>query len=139
MPQYNKVDIAVSASGDLVLDSNTDFLTYRGKNVLKQDIAFRLRTDPGGFVPHADLGAGLSDLIGEPNTRENAKIGESKIRTSLISDGMVGNTDLYVRGVPVSQEAVMYYVFVNNGENQLNVTPEVIFEMNNGLTNIPGV
>ena len=139
MPQYNKVDISVSASGDLVLWDNRDFLVVNGKDVLKQDIAFRLRTDPGEFVPHMDLGAGLDDLIGEPNSRETARSGESKITMSLVGDGMVGNADLYVRGVPVSQEAVMYYVFVNNGQTQLNVTPEVMFTLTNGLKNIPGV
>ena len=139
MPIYNKRDISVSASGDLVLDSNRDFLVVHAKDVLKQDIAFRLRTDPGEFVPHLDLGAGLDDLVGEPNSRETSRSGEVKITMALVGDGMVGNSDLYVRGVPVSQEAIMFYVFVNNGEGQWNVSPEVLFTMTNGLTNIPGV
>lgn len=138
MSTYNKSDISVSPSGDMVLDSNRDFLLVTGKSVLKQDIAFRLRTDPGEFIPHLDLGAGLDDIIGEPNTRDTAKSGESKITMSLVGDGMVVNADLYVRGVPVSNEALMYYVFVNNGEGQWNVTPEVLFDLNNGITNIPG-
>lgn len=138
MPQYNKVDITVSASGDLSIDSNRDFLVGRGKTILKQDVAFRVRTNPGEFIPHLELGAGLSDIVGEPNTRETARLGETKITNSLVYDGMVGKLDLYTRGVPVSQEALMYYVFINNGQTQLNVTPEVIFTLTNGLKNIPG-
>ena len=136
---YTEVDIAVSASGDLCLASNRELSMVQGSGVLKQDIAFRLRTNPGEFYPHLDVGAGLDELIGEPNTRITSKIGESKITNSLVYDGMVRNTDLYVRGVPISQEAIMYYVFVNNGDRQWNVTPDVTFNMMNGLTNLPGV
>jgi len=138
MGVYNEVDIAVTASGDLCLASNRDFSLTSGSGVLKQDIAFRLRTNPGEFYPHLEVGAGLDELIGEPNTRYTAKTGESKIVRSLIYDSMVQNLDLYVRGVPISQEAIMYYVFVNNGEGQWNVTPDVTFDMINGLANLPG-
>lgn len=135
---YKKIDVEVTASGDLRLGSNGDFMLTDGEGVLKQDIAFRLRTDPGEFVPHQELGAGLSELIGEPNSREVAKNGESKIIQSLTNDAMVSRVDLSVRGVPISQESLMYYVFVNGTEGQMNVTPEVIFDMTNGLKNIPG-
>lgn len=136
---YNEVDIAVTASGDLCLASSRDFLLTSGSGVLKQDISFRLRTNPGDFYPHPDIGAGLDELIGEPNTRETARNGESKIVHSLVYDGMISNIDLYVRGVPISNESVMYYIFVNNGRYQMNVSPDVVFTMMNGLTNIPGV
>ena len=134
MPIYNEVDIAVTASGDLTLSSNYDFALTQGSGVLKQDIAFRLRTNPGEFIPHTDLGAGMDDIIGEPNNRQTCKVGESKIITSLINDGMVGNSDLYVRGVPIALDKIVYYTFVNNGYVQWNVTPDVMFDMNNGLT-----
>jgi len=136
---YNEVDIAVTASGDLCLASSRDFSLTNGSGVLKQDIAFRLRTNPGEFVPHLDVGAGLDELIGEPNTRETSRNGESKIIHSLVYDGMISNIDLYVKGVPISNESIMYYVFVNNGRYQMNVSPDVVFTMMNGLTNLPGV
>lgn len=136
---YNEVDIAVTASGDLCLSSTNDFSLTSGSGVLKQDIAFRLRTNPGEFYPHLDVGAGLDEIIGEPNTRETSAIGESKITHSLVYDGMVSNLDLYVKGVPISTEAIMYYVFVNNGRYQMNVSPDVVFTMMNGFSNLPGV
>lgn len=139
MGVYNEIDIAVTASGDLCLASNRDFSLTHGSGVLKQDIAFRLRTNPGEFAPHLDFGAGMDELIGEPNTRETAKIGESKIAHSLVYDGFIANYDLYVRAVPISLESIVYYVFVNNGAGQWNVTPDVTFNMMNGLTNLPGV
>jgi hypothetical protein len=135
---YNEVDIAVSPSGDLLLASNKDFSITSGSGVLKQDISFRLRTDPGEFYPHPELGAGLGDLIGEPNSRETCKDGESRIASSLINDGMISSSDLYVRGVPISLESLVYYVFVNNGSMQINVSPDVIFNTIHGFENTPG-
>ena len=85
------------------------------------------------------MGAGLDELIGEPNTRETAALGESKISHSLIYDGFVKSQDLYIKGVPINNESVYYYVFVNNGIGQVNVSPDVIFSQMAGLTNIPGV
>lgn len=138
MGVYTYVDIAVSASGDMVLGANRDFMTTPASGVLKQDIAFRLRTNPGEFYVHQDVGAGLDELIGEPNTRENAQIGEDKIYYSILNDGFVARQDLYVRGVPLSLESLFYYVFVNDGLQRLNVSPDVIFSMMNGLKNISG-
>jgi hypothetical protein len=138
MGVYNEIDIAVTASGDLCLASNRDFSITHGSGVLKQDIAFRLRTNPGEFYPHLNIGAGLDELIGEPNNQLTSKTGESKIVSSLAYDGMVRNIDLYVRGVPISLDSLMYYVFVNGGDGQWNVSPDTVFNLSNGMTNLPG-
>jgi len=135
---YNEIDIRVTPSGDLSIGSNADLELIVGSGVLKQDITFRLRTDSNSFAPHPDIGADLVELIGEPNTREVVKLGELKIIHALTFDGRVRNMDLYTRGVPIALEKVVYYVFVNDGVEQLNVTPDVIFDMMNGLTNTPG-
>ena len=139
MGTYNDIDIQVTPSGDIALGSNKDLVMIATSGVLKQDITFRLRTDYNDFSPHPEIGADLVELIGEPNTRPVSKLGESKIVHSLTYDGMVRNLDLYVRGVPVSSEKIVYYVFVNDGIEQLNVTPDVVFDMMRGTTNTPGV
>ena len=137
MSLYNEVDLYVTPSGDLDLIGNNLRMTA-ASGVLKQDIAFRLRTSYDDFIPHPEIGADLDELIGEPNSREVSTLGASKITHSLTRDGMVRNIDLYVRGVPISNEDLVYYVFVNDGNVQLNVTPDVIFDMINGIQNLPG-
>ena len=135
---YNEIDIQVTASGDLGIGSNKDFILIVGSGVLQQDITFRLRTNHNEFTPHPDVGADLEELIGEPNSRQIAKLGEDKIIHSLIRDNRVRNMDLYVHGVPLALEKIMYYVFVNDGTAKLNVTPDVIFDMIAGTQNTPG-
>jgi hypothetical protein len=134
---YNDTDLKVTPSGDLDLSGGNLTLTY-ASGVLKQDVTFRLRTDSGDFVPHPEVGADLQAIIGEPNTREVCELGSAKITHSLTSDGMIRSTDLFVKGIPVSLENLMYYVFINDGKIQLNVTPDVIFDMMNGIKNLPG-
>jgi len=138
MAFYDKVDIKVSPSGDLSLDSNKDFLLTTASGVLKQDITFRLRTNYREFIPHPEISANLDEIIGEPNNRYTAKIGEGKIINSLTQDGMVAKGDLYVKAVPLSLDKIAYYIFVQDGTDQLNVTPDIVFDMERGTINIPG-
>lgn len=133
---YNLVDVYVSPSGDLKTQSNGDLSVAMASGVLQQDIAFRLRTNPGEFIPHLDLGAGLDEIVGEPNSRETSIIGEKKIINSLTGDGMVSLIDLTVRGVPIALDRLVYYVFVNSMGGQINVTPSVTFNLNSGFQNI---
>jgi len=138
MGLYDKIDICLTPSGDLSLASGSDLSLIAASGVLKQDITFRVRTSYGEFEPHPNVGADIDELIGEPNTKETAKVGESKIVHSLTADGMVRNMDLYVRGVPVALEKIVFYIFVNDGIEQLNVTPDYVLDMVEGVTNIPG-
>jgi hypothetical protein len=135
---YNNTDIKVTPSGDLNLAGTGDFEMIQSSGVLQQDVTFRLRTNYAEFEPHPNVGADLDELIGEPNVKGTSKAGEAKINHSLTFDNMVDKADLYIRGVPVSTEKIVYYVFVNNGTEQLNVTPDVVFDMMEGMVNIPG-
>jgi hypothetical protein len=133
MITYSEVDIEVSASGDLVMHPNGDLRLAAPSGVLKQDIAFRLKTDNFDFTPHPDLGANLSSLIGEQNTRENTAKGEQMIVRSLTNDARVFPGDLMVKGVPVGLSTVAYYVFIRDGMSTLNVTPDMVLDMNKGI------
>jgi len=133
MITYSEIDIKVSASGDLVIAPNGDLDMASPSGVLKQDIAFRLRTDYDDFTPHPDIGADLSSLIGEQNTRETSQKGEQKIVRSLTSDGRIFGSDLMVKGVPINLSSIVYYVFIKDGVTTMNVTPDVLLDINKGI------
>jgi hypothetical protein len=130
---YSEIDIKVSPSGDMTLGANKDFELANPSGVLKQDIAFRLRTDYNDFTPHPDIGADLNSLIGEPNTRETASNGELRIINSLTKDGRVAASDLLVKAVPISLYNLVYYVFVRDGMAVLNMTPDFSVDLNRGI------
>jgi hypothetical protein len=135
MLTYSEVDIQVSPSGDLCLAANGDFAMAAPSGVLKQDVAFRVRTDVNDFDPHPSIGSDLNSLIGEPNTKALSLDGENKIVNSLTRDGRIAASDLLVKGVPISQDSIMYYIFIKNGSIALNVTPDFALSLNKGITN----
>lgn len=130
---YPEIDLSVTASGDLTIAENKDLQMAGAAGVLKQDIRFRLKTEIGDFIPHPDLGAGLEEIIGEPNTRETARIGESKIIQALTYDNRIRGGDLLVKGVPISLYNVSFYVFVRNGVEMVNVTPDLYIDLSRGV------
>jgi hypothetical protein len=133
MITYAEVDIEVTASGDLVLHPNGDLRLAAPSGVLKQDVAFRLKTDNFDFTPHPDLGANLSSLVGEQNTRATSLKGEQMIVRSLTSDARIFPGDLMVKGVPVGLYNIAYYVYIRDGMSTLNVTPDMVLDMNRGI------
>lgn len=133
MITYSEVDIKVSPSGDISVAPNGDLDMADASGTLKQDIVFRVKTDFGDFEPHPDIGADLVEIIGEPNTRETCMIGEGKIVNCLVRDGRVLNSDLVVKGVPISRDSLVYYIFVKNGTTTLNVTPDMEFDLSRGI------
>ena len=132
MLTYSEIDIQVSASGDLTMAPNGDLAMAAPSGVIKQDIAFRMRTSYDDFTPHPDIGAGLDSLIGEPNSRVTVVKGEDQIIHSLTQDSRIPKSDLIVKGVPISLSNVVYYVFIRDGQNVLNVTPDMSLDLNNG-------
>jgi len=138
MAQYIEVDILVDASGDLVLDSSKNFKFANSRETLEQDITFRARTEFNDFEPHPDVGADLQSLLGEPNSRENAAIGEKKLYTSLTKDGRIIPQDLRVKAVPISAHGLAMYTFVNSSNEDVNAFTAVVLDYENGILNSLG-
>src|SRR5665213_2590224 len=109
MITYSEVDIQVTAAGDLLVAPNGDLQLAAPSGVLKQDVAFRVRTNQFDFAPHPDIGANLESLIGEINNQTTSDTGEQYIISSLTSDGRINPGDLMVKGVPISLGTIMYY------------------------------
>ena len=138
MAQYNEIDILIDASGDLVLDSSKNFKFANSRETLQQDIMFRARTEFNDFEPHPEIGADLQSLVGEPNTRENAAMGEKKLFTSLTKDGRMVPQDLRVKAVPLDMYRIAMYTFVNSSNEDVNVVTASVLDYENGILNTPG-
>lgn len=138
MAQYTEIDILVDPSGDLTLDSSKNFKFATSRETLQQDIAFRARTEFNDFEPHPDVGAGLQALIGEPNTRETAVLGEKKLFKSLTKDGRILPQDLRVKGTPIGIYQIALYTFVNSSNEDVNVFTAAVLDYENGILNTPG-
>ncbi len=120
-------DIRISETGDLLLGSPmTDLdgniildiydkpirsLEYVKKYDTKnQMINVRLKTERSDFYIYPRIGTALSDLVGEPNTRETAQKGVEDIIRALTYDGLVNILNLTVKPIPVNSEEILYLI-----------------------------
>ena len=134
---YNTIDIEVSPSGDIVIDSDKDLKLAKPSGVLLQDIVFRARTEDLDFEPHPHVGADLQSLVGEPNTKERAEEAEDKLLRSLTKDGRIISSDLSVKAVPISLDEILLYTFVNSSNYDSKLFTTAVLNYKDGI-NVPG-
>lgn len=59
-------DLSHTMGGDLALSASGDLLTASGAEATRQRVLRRLLTNPGGYLWHAEYGAGLPGMVGQP-------------------------------------------------------------------------
>lgn len=97
----------MSWDGDLLRSESGDIQTTEGDYLLsfKNQIFKRVKSDLKDWRDNPEIGADLGDFVGEPNTRENGKLMEDRIRASLLD--IVASSDLTVRVVPIGIHRVL--------------------------------
>jgi hypothetical protein len=78
-----------------------------------QEVQTRLRSDLQDWQVHPHLGASLSDLIGEPNTRAVAQEGEARMKSALARDGFCNLSLIQIRYVPVDRHQILYNIRIS--------------------------
>lgn len=111
----NITDLSFSPDGDFELTEDGDFALARGENCLIDDIDMAVKTQKGDSSVYPDLGADLEELIGQPNTRDLAAEGASRIVGELVSKGIAKMNEIEVIPIPVGQ-TILYYVFIDGAE-----------------------
>jgi hypothetical protein len=79
----------------------------------KQTIFNRLRTDSPDWYHYPTMGGNLTDLIGEPNTRETGNKGAALITAALTYGGLYSATQVNVRAVPISQNELLFLIEIS--------------------------
>lgn len=99
----------------------------------KQIILNRLKTESPDWYHHPRMGGNLSDLIGEPNTRETGERGAQYIREALTYRGLFSERDVDVRPVPLSPESLLFMITITKSSQVVRLP--VSFHLANGLVN----
>ena len=112
---YDSVDLYFSSAGDLALDNSNDIASTEGDILLsfKQEIFNRVRSEFQDWTLHPWIGAGISDIIGEPNSRETAEIGKEKIMNSLTIGAFVVADDVNIKYMPITHDSIMYTIEID--------------------------
>lgn len=111
-------DIARSPSGDLAATDTP----YRDD---LQQAYIRVMTDTGDYLLYPELGAGLSELYGLPQSPETGAYGEALISAALNREGRFAGRPFTVKAVPVGPQAIRFDVFIISGNReQINLSVE---------------
>ena len=98
----------------------------------EQIIFNRLRTDSPDWYHHPSMGGNLTDLIGEPNTRETAQLGASYITSALTYRGLYNISQISIRPVPISVDELLFMITILKFNNEVIRLP-LTFNLQSGL------
>lgn len=112
---HDDIDFYFSSAGDLALDSSGDIASTEGDMLLsfKQEVFNRIRSEFQDWALHPWIGAGLNEIIGEPNSRETAEVGKEKIINSLTIGAFVVADDVNIKYMPVTHDSIMYVIKID--------------------------
>lgn len=97
----------------------------------KTIILNRLKTDTPDWFHHPNMGANLSDLVGEPNTRETGLRGAAMITAALTYDNLYETNQLGVRPIPVSANEIIFMITITKYREKPYQLP-IIFSLDHG-------
>ncbi|MDK2600687.1 hypothetical protein QO179_24645 [Bacillus stercoris] len=101
----------------------------------KQTIMNRLRTDSPDWYHHPAMGGNLTDLIGEPNTKETGTKGASYIYDALTYEGLYNQNQISVRPVPISPTELIFMIEITKFNTETIRLP-LIFSLESGLMDV---
>lgn len=115
MSNYDEIDSAWTWDGDFVISDNGDVQDTRsdGLESLRNEIHTIVRSEFGDWEKHPIHASNLSDFRGEPNNRETAQAIEERLISSITSSGLVSESDISIRIVPVHQHQVLILIRIN--------------------------
>jgi hypothetical protein len=109
-----------------------DVAMSRGRQTEKQIIINRINTQAPDWFHHTTMGGNLSDLVGEPNTKETAEIGKAKIIRVLTYKDFLHPTEINVKPVPTSQNEILFIITISKLRQQEYKLP-LVFNLSHGL------
>ena len=78
---------------------------------------------------------GLSDLVGEPNTKETALRGAEYIEQALTYKGFLSPADFSIRPVPISEQEILYLLTIHLPDEDEFKLP-LVFDVHRGLKEV---
>lgn len=109
-----------------------DVALSRGSQTEKHMIMNRLKTDAPDWFHHPVMGGNMSDLIGEPNTRETAERGTANIIAALTYRNLFNPTEVHVRPVPIGPEEILFVITISRVQQQSYRLP-LVFNLSHGV------
>lgn len=114
MRDYRVLDLRWTDSGDLTIGDDGDLGDTSKHSLLSflQEVKTRIRSELYDWTLNPHIGASLIDLIGEPNDRETAEEGKTRIISALVKDNLVDASILSVSYIPTALNHLLYRISI---------------------------
>ena len=101
---YLGTDVLFDADGDLAVSATGDLVIAQGKDCLLQDIRDRLETLPGDLFAHSGWGCGIKKLLGAPDTPLNRALAIRYLRYALEAEARVEDNSISIKPLVFNSE-----------------------------------
>jgi len=127
MRNPKQIDLRWTWAGDLVIGQDGDIKDTSENELLSfaQEVQTRVRSGLYDWALQPHIGAGLVDLIGEPNNRETAEAGKTKLISALIKDSFLDASRINIKYMPVGNSKLIYRIKLSVPDT----TEDVIFTL----------
>jgi len=114
MRDYRVLDLRWTDSGDITLGKDGDLGDTSKHSLLSflQEVKTRIRSELYDWKLHPHIGASLIDLVGEPNNKDTAEEGKTRIIAALIKDNLVDAGVLSVSYIPTGLNHLLYRITI---------------------------
>jgi hypothetical protein len=125
---YDSTDLAWTNRGDIIIGHDGDIMdTYSDPlRSLYQEIRTRIMSDVGDWANYTDIGATLSDFVGEPNTKITAESVKRRIQSALAKGGLVHNNDMQILYLPIDRDKLMIRLSIKVQSTARNAGSETL-------------
>lgn len=112
---YDSVDLSFGWNGDFSISGDGDLedTSNDGLQSLIDQIHDLCASTFKDWELYPSRGAGLDDFIGEPNNRTTGNRIHDRLRTSIISAGLVSEDDLAIRVSPIHANKVLIVISID--------------------------
>ncbi len=101
---YLGTDVLFDTEGDLAVSATGDLVIAQGKDCLLQDVRDRLETLPGDLFAHSDLGCGIKRLMGAPDTPLNRALSIRYLRYALEAEPRIEDNSISIKPLVFNSE-----------------------------------
>lgn len=123
-------DIGTTTNAQIATHPVRDIGMIHGAEGDAQLIKTRLNTENPDWILYPDVGADLTDLLGEMNTPETAQRGIEAIYRALTYDRAFTRSELEVDAVPVSHTTLLFHVKLIRNNTIVTYAATLDFELN---------
>jgi len=107
---YLGTDILFDVDGDLAVSATGDLVIVNGRDCLLQDVRDRLETLPGDLFGHSSWGCGIGKLLGAPDTPLNRALAVRYIRYALEAEPRIDDSSISIKPLVFNSEEKMFEI-----------------------------